>query len=68
LISLIDCYKDFFNLYEKDGFKYKEFQFKFAESSSYAKLSDFFKDVENQSYKLWFTLINADILDSYVEQ
>ena len=68
LISLIDCYKDFFNLYEKDGFKYKEFQFKFAESNSYAKLSDFFKDVENQSYKLWFTFINADILDSYVEQ
>ena len=67
LQEIIDCYKDFFDKYEKDGFKYKDFNFKFLDSCQYNKLSDFFRDVEWQSYKLSFRNVSVDYIDDLVE-
>lgn len=58
LKELIDCYKDFFNKYEKDGFQYKNYNFKFKNSEQYGNLNEFFQDVENQGYKISFTNIS----------
>jgi hypothetical protein len=70
LTNVIDCYKDFFNKYEKDGFKYKDYNFVFKKSDEYKTLEDFFGDVEKQSYKLIFPnyfRINKSVLDKAVE-
>lgn len=68
LSELIDCYKNFLNLYEKDGFKYKDFGFLFRDSNDYIKLNDFFQDVERQGYKLSFTNIDSSVIDQYVNE
>lgn len=66
LVTLIDCYKDFLSKYEKDGFKYSSFGFKFKETSDYNKLSDFFTDVANQGFKLYFRPISVSFIDQLV--
>ncbi|OIO19978.1 MAG: type V CRISPR-associated protein Cpf1 [Candidatus Magasanikbacteria bacterium CG_4_10_14_0_8_um_filter_32_14] len=67
LEAIIDCYKDFFTKYEKDGFKYKNFNFNFKESEEYEELNSFFSDVERQGYKLGFITVNKTIIDKWVE-
>ncbi|MDO4526413.1 MAG: type V CRISPR-associated protein Cas12a/Cpf1, partial [Bacteroidales bacterium] len=67
LPELIDCYKDFLNIYEKDGFKYKDFNFKFKESNEYEKLSHFFNDIEPQGYKLSFQNVSISYINELVE-
>ncbi len=68
LKNIIDCYKDFFDKYEKDGFKYKDFNFHFLDSHKYKKLSDFFRDVEQQGYKITFRCVSAKYIDGLVEE
>lgn len=71
LVKIIDCYKDFFIKYEKDGFKYKDYNFVFKDSDKYQTLNDFFGEVEKQGYKLGFpedARINKTILDKAVEE
>lgn len=68
LKTIIDCYKDFFNKYEKNGFKYKDFSFNFKGSGEYEELNDFFGDVEKQGYKLSFARINKIILYQWVDE
>lgn len=68
LTKIIDCYKDFFDKYEKDGFKYRNFNFRFLKSTEYEKLSDFFKDVERQRYMIKFRNISADYIDDLVNE
>lgn len=67
LVEIIDCQKDFFNKYEKDGYKYCEYGFKFKPSENYAKLSDFYKDIEEQRYKIVFQPISVAYIDSLVK-
>lgn len=67
LEAIINCYKDFLDKYEKDGFKYKNYNFNFLDSASYKKLSEFFKDVEPQGYKLSFTSIPVSEIEKMVE-
>lgn len=67
LEAIINCYKDFLDKYEKDGFKYKNYNFNFLDSASYKKLSEFFKDVEPQGYKLSFTNIPVSEVEKIVE-
>jgi CRISPR-associated protein Cpf1 len=67
LKEIIDCYKDFFDKYEKDGFKYKDYDFVFKPSEEYTTLNDFFNEVEQQGYKVDFTPINKQKLDSLVK-
>jgi CRISPR-associated protein Cpf1 len=66
LKEIIDCQKDFFDVYEKDGFKYKSFDFRFKSSEEYEKLSDFYGDVLSQGYRLWFQPISVSYVDSLV--
>lgn len=68
LVEIIDCQKEFFNKYEKDGYKYSEFGFKFRPSAEYEKLSDFYKDVEEQRYKITFQPISSSYIDSLVKE
>ena len=68
LVEIIDCQKDFFNKYEKDGYKYSEYGFKFRPSENYTKLSDFYKDVQEQRYKIVFQPISVAYIDSLVKE
>lgn len=68
LKCIIDCYKDFFDKYEKDGFKYKDFNFSFLESDKYEKLSEFFKEVEPQGYLIRFRNVSVDYINKLVEE
>ncbi|GHV42788.1 hypothetical protein FACS1894180_0080 [Bacteroidia bacterium] len=67
LTELIDCYKDFFDKYEKDGFKYKTFNFVFKPSEQYTNLQDFFKEVEPQGYKISWGNISENYINQLVE-
>lgn len=67
LTKLIDCYKDFFNKYEKDGFKYKDYNFQFKPSNEYENVNEFFSDVKNQGYKISFINISKIELDTLVK-
>ena len=68
LTQLIDCYKDFFNKYEKDGFKYKDFGFKWAESSKYRSLKEFFNDIRRQSYMMKFQRVSVSYINQLVKE
>lgn len=68
LKKLTDVYKDFFDKYEKDGFKYKDYNFVFKDGDKYEKLNDFFTDVENQGYKIAWQNISKEILDKKVKK
>ena len=68
LKEIIDCHKDFFDKYEKEGFKYREFNFKFKESYEYEKLSEFYNDVEQQGYKITFRNVSVDYINDLVEK
>lgn len=68
LKCIIDCYKDFFDKYEKDGFKYKDFNFSFLESDKYEKLSEFFKEVEPQGYLIRFRNVSVDYINKLVDE
>lgn len=68
LKNLIDCYKDFFNKYEKDGFKYKDFNFQFKESGEYTSLDSFFNDVEQQGYKISWHNVSENFLYQLVNE
>ncbi len=68
LQELIDCQKEFFNTYEKDGVRYRDFyNYKFADSSKYDSLKSFYTDVEQQSYKIIFSKISTTFIDSLVK-
>lgn len=68
LIDIIECQKDFFNKYEKNGYQYKDYGFVFKPSSEYNKLSEFYRDVEDQRYKLEFQPIAVHYIDSLVDE
>lgn len=67
LTELIDCYKNFLNIYEKDGFKYKQFNFHFKPSSQYSKLSEFFAEVPTQGYKISFQKVSVSYINQLVD-
>lgn len=68
LPELIDCYKEFLNIYEKDGFKYKDFNFTFKPSSEYSKLSQFFSEVPTQGYKISFRKVSVAFINQLVDE
>lgn len=67
LPQIIDCYKDFFDKYEKDGFKYRDYQFHFEDSCSYCTLKDFFNDVASQACIKDFRNISSSFIDECVD-
>lgn len=69
LTELIDCQKNFFNTYEKDGIRYRDFyDYHFKNSSDYESLADFYRDVEQQSYKIIFQDISKTYIDDLVKE
>ena len=68
LKEIIDCQKDFFDKYEKDGFKYRNYNFSFKPSDEYKNLSDFYRDVEQQGYKVTFRNISESYINTLVEE
>lgn len=68
LKDIIDCYKNFFDIYEKDGFRYKDFNFRFLESGKYEKLTDFFRDVEQQRYRIAFRNVSVDYIHKLIDE
>lgn len=66
--SLDDCHK-LIEFYQNCIFKYewgKKFGFKFKAPSEYEDISKFYRDVENQGYKLVKQKVCASIIDSLV--
>lgn len=68
LPELIDCYKEFLNIYEKDGFKYKSFGFKFRPSYEYEKLSQFFAEIPSQGYMLSYRQVSVSYINQLVDE
>ena len=57
----------FKHYYEKDGFKYKDFNFKFKPSSEYSSLVEFFAEVPSQGYKIAFRKVSVAYINQLVE-
>ncbi len=68
LPELIECYKNFLDIYEKDGFKYKDFNFHFKPTCEYKKLSHFFSEVPMQGYKLTFRNVSESFINQLVNE
>ncbi len=68
LPELIECYKNFLDIYEKDGFKYKDFNFHFKPTCEYKKLSHFFSEVPMQGYKLTFRNVSEKFINQLVNE
>lgn len=61
---LIDFFKDSINKHPE----WKEFGFVFSDTSTYQDLSDFYREVEPQGYKVRFVDIDSSYIDELVEQ
>lgn len=61
---LIDFYKDSIEKHED----WRSFDFIFSETESYEDISGFYREVDDQGYKLSFTPVSADYIDSLVEE
>ncbi len=68
LPELIECYKNFLDIYEKDGFKYKDYNFHFKPTCEYEKLSHFFSEVPMQGYKLTFRNVSESFINQLVNE
>lgn len=62
--ALIDFFKESLNKHED----WKNFGFNFSDTSTYIDMSGFYKEVENQGYKLSFRSVDASYVDSLVEE
>ena len=61
--KLIDWDKNALNIHED----WKHFDFKFSPTESYKDMSDFYKEVELQGYKITFQKISSSKIDSLVD-
>lgn len=68
--NLADCHAliDFFKASIAKHPEWKNFGFQFSPTSSYQDLSDFYREVEPQGYKLTFVDIDSSYIDELVEQ
>ena len=62
--NLIDYFKKSINKH-KD---WSKFNFTFSETSSYNDISGFYKEVERQGYKIFFTDIDAEYIESLIDK
>lgn len=62
--ALIDYFKQSINKHED----WKNFDFNFSETSTYEDLSGFYREVEQQGYKITFTKVSASFIDKLVEK
>jgi len=61
--ELIDFYKESISKHED----WSKFNFHFSETSSYQDISEFFREVEAQGYKITFNQVSKDYIHSLVE-
>lgn len=68
--SLTDCHAliDFFKKSLNKHEDWKNFGFKFSNTSTYTDMSGFYKEVENQGYKLSFKPVDAVYVDQLVDE
>ncbi len=67
--NLDDCHAiiDFFKESLGKNEDWKVFEFEFSDTSSYADISEFYKEVQEQGYRLNFKNISEDYIDELVE-
>ncbi len=67
--SLEDCHKliDFFKSSIEKHEDWSKFDFHFSETKTYEDISGFYREVEQQGYKITFKDIDADYIDDLVE-
>ncbi len=70
LFSLNDCHSliDFFKASIEKHDDWKQFNFHFSPTSSYEDLSGFYREVEQQGYKLTFKSVDADYINKMVDE
>ena len=68
LAELIDCYKSFLDVYEKDGFKYKDFNFVFKPSEEYTCLAEFCNEVSSQGYRVSYRNVSENFINQLVNE
>lgn len=68
--SLTDCHAliDFFKKSLNKHEDWRNFGFKFSDTSTYTDMNGFYKEVENQGYKLSFKPIDAVYVDQLVDE
>ncbi|MBR2298517.1 MAG: type V CRISPR-associated protein Cas12a/Cpf1 [Bacteroidales bacterium] len=68
--NLDDCHKliDFFKTSIKKHEDWNRFEFKFSDTTTYEDLSGFYKEVEQQGYKISFRNVSADYIDNLVKE
>lgn len=62
--ALIDFFKESINKHED----WSKFDFHFSDTSTYEDLSGFYREVEQQGYKITFRNVSVDYIDSLVEE
>ena len=62
--KLIDYFKSAINQHPD----WKNFNFKFSDTSTYKDTSDFYKEISEQGYKLSFVNVPVSIIDSWVDE
>ena len=68
--NLEDCHNliDFFKNSIKKHPDWKEFNFNFSPTREYQDISEFYKEVELQGYKLTFKNIDTEIVEQFIEE
>ena len=61
--NLIDWFKESINLHEE----WKNFDFKFSPTSSYQDISKFYNEIAKQGYKISFSYLSTEVVDSFVD-
>lgn len=61
---LIDFFKESINAHDE----WRKFEFKFSPTKEYGDISEFYRDVENQGYKVSFKRISDTYVDELVEE
>lgn len=62
--ALIDFFKESINKHED----WRKFGFKFSDTEAYKDLSDFYREVEQQGYKISFRKVSVDYINQLVEE
>jgi len=69
--KLIDYFKECMPNYKpnpNDKYGWDVFKFKFSDTKTYKDISDFYREVENQGYKIWFENIDESYLNKLVDE
>ncbi len=68
--SLQDCHNliDFFKASIEKHHDWRNFEFQFSSTNTYEDLSDFYREVENQGYKVSFRNVSVDYINTLVNE